>query len=1061
MNKKIILLLMFSLNLVFAQTDTDNDGFADDVDNSPQDWNPFQEDVDEDGIGDWSDPTTIRVSLSESYASDVVSLNSDIEAALDDLYSTNNSQVLSIQFISSDDPNGHISSNASDLQNIQISASDVSLLDFTTKHLHDYELVVSHKNSASQPTKIDTLQLRIFLEENREQTQSPRTTTQIRTGLTENKFTNPFYDSNSEAQFGDRNTMWRAPGFGENQAFYGDINGDGLKDIIFADYRVNYFGRNFNIHQVSNPVFMVNDGDLNFNARYNNFENKTIIHSPNMAVEADLNGDGIDEILNFGEHYHTQWPPHHPHWNYIKKWFSSRDLVFNQDYNDESQKKLRYYSYNSTGLVDQYSKITPGATPNSADGSFFLSMYASGVGDIDDDGDNDIISTSYSSASSTGTWFMILKNDGNGNFESTYKETQFDSAQGHLVVHDVTGDGLSDVLLGLKTLPSTGSYDYNLALIKGASQGDFDVDINSIEVLDKVHPKLMVRNIYVEDINGDGSEEIIAYYTGGYGENNQGVADDEIPNQVKIYEIVDESQGYVNDITSSFFINNEDQMNFYAQSAYLRLQDVDLDGHLDLVPSFKLEPYEDYPENAYRGDWNGSKGFQFFKYYPHIGRFKVVDLGVFNNNPDNIAAQTIYNTYDLEDLNGDNSLEFIHVTDGRGVYIYEYDFGNYCGDSGNGQSTFELNNLENEIYLKNLNSISATPFFDCASFVPTKYYMAVGDSETNITNVLDWTEVSLSNANLTLSTTLNDYTQYYISLKAENSSGNNNETVTKSLTTYNQLLGDSDNDWDLDINDLNAFVNAWPGIDIGPASGAAPYMTPNLDNKSDVFDMNVFTRNWLWSSSSRVIDRINTNSNLMNGHNIEFIQEGNKISIIIPNDITSGRIQIDKSNINSKYEIQNYIGNMMLFQDDNDFYQISFGNLSKTNGLIVIEVVDGIFPNEILLQSFKNDGTDSSNKVVLSIPDDNFLYQNYPNPFNSETSIQYDLAEQSDVKITIFDLKGRVVKTLNEGIKDAGQHIVVWDGKNEDSEKVSSGIYFYQIKSKQYTKTKKMTLIKD
>ncbi len=112
-------------------------------------------------------------------------------------------------------------------------------------------------------------------------------------------------------------------------------------------------------------------------------------------------------------------------------------------------------------------------------------------------------------------------------------------------------------------------------------------------------------------------------------ENNQGVADNEIPNQVKIYEIVDESQGYVNDITSSFFINNEDEMNFYAQSAFLRLQDIDLDGHLDLVPSFRLEPYEDYPQNAYRGDWNDSRGFQFFKFYPHLGKFKVVDLGRF------------------------------------------------------------------------------------------------------------------------------------------------------------------------------------------------------------------------------------------------------------------------------------------------------------------------------------------------------------------------------------------------------------------------------------------------
>ena len=225
----------------------------------------------------------------------------------------------------------------------------------------------------------------------------------------------------------------------------------------------------------------------------------------------------------------------------------------------------------------------------------------------------------------------------------------------------------------------------------------------------------MVRNVYVEDLNGDGTNEIIAYYTGGYGENNQGIADDEIPNQVKIYEIVDESQGYVNDITSSFFINNEDEMNFYAQSAFLRLQDIDLDGHLDLVPSFRLEPYEDYPENAYRGDWNDSRGFQFFKFYPHIGKFKVVDLGVFKSFTNNFPH---YNAYDMEDLNGDGSLEFIHVSDGQGVFVYEYDFGNYCGDSGNGQASFSINNLENDNYSRSLTEISLTPYFDCTSFVP-------------------------------------------------------------------------------------------------------------------------------------------------------------------------------------------------------------------------------------------------------------------------------------------------------------------------------------------------------
>ena len=48
--------------------------------------------------------------------------------------------------------------------------------------------------------------------------------------------------------------------------------------------------------------------------------------------------------------------------------------------------------------------------------------------------------------------------------------------------------------------------------------------------------------------------------------------------------------------------------------------------------------------------------------------------------------------------------------------------------------------------------------------------------------------------------------------------------------TYNNLLGDYDADWDVDVEDLNAFVNAWPNVDIGPATGTSPYLTPSFDS---------------------------------------------------------------------------------------------------------------------------------------------------------------------------------------------------------------------------------------
>ena len=61
--------------------------------------------------------------------------------------------------------------------------------------------------------------------------------------------------------------------------------------------------------------------------------------------------------------------------------------------------------------------------------------------------------------------------------------------------------------------------------------------------------------------------------------------------------------------------------------------------------------------------------------------------------------------------------------------------------------------------------------------------MAVADSESNITNILDWTEVNLNDINLNLNISLNDHTEYFVSLKAENSAADNNDIITQSFTT--------------------------------------------------------------------------------------------------------------------------------------------------------------------------------------------------------------------------------------------------------------------------------------
>jgi len=97
--------------------------------------------------------------------------------------------------------------------------------------------------------------------------------------------------------------------------------------------------------------------------------------------------------------------------------------------------------------------------------------------------------------------------------------------------------------------------------------------------------------------------------------------------------------------------------------------------------------------------------------------------------------------------------------------------------------------------------------------------------------------------------------------------------------------------------------------------------------------------------------------------------------------------------------------------------------------------------------------------VIVQTPEV-FLHQNYPNPFNPTTTINYSLKENSKVSINIYNIKGQKVKQLVSDQLPAGQHSVVWNGKDDNSKSVSSGIYFYNLKTGNFQKVRKMILMK-
>jgi len=94
------------------------------------------------------------------------------------------------------------------------------------------------------------------------------------------------------------------------------------------------------------------------------------------------------------------------------------------------------------------------------------------------------------------------------------------------------------------------------------------------------------------------------------------------------------------------------------------------------------------------------------------------------------------------------------------------------------------------------------------------------------------------------------------------------------------------------------------------------------------------------------------------------------------------------------------------------------------------------------------------------LPTEHLLFQNYPNPFNMETRIRYHLPNYAEVELGVYNLLGERVKTLVDQAQKPGSYSISWDGTNMGDKPVSSGIYFYRLKTGNYAQVKRMLLLK-
>jgi hypothetical protein len=137
----------------------------------------------------------------------------------------------------------------------------------------------------------------------------------------------------------------------------------------------------------------------------------------------------------------------------------------------------------------------------------------------------------------------------------------------------------------------------------------------------------------------------------------------------------------------------------------------------------------------------------------------------------------------------------------------------------------------------------------------------------------------------------------------------------------------------------------------------------------------------------------------------------------------------------------------LFFLDDN-----SYGSWIQSHG----ENIGGTMMYAAIKIKFEDSSADPT-----VTPNVAFLKQNYPNPFNPTTNIAYNMQVPGNVILEIYNIKGQKVKTLIDEYKNAGNHIIAWNGNNDSNQSVASGVYFYKMKvDGKLSSTKKMILMK-
>ena len=390
--------------------------------------------------------------------------------------------------------------------------------------------------------------------------------------------------------------------------------------------------------------------------------------------------------------------------------------------------------------------------------------------------------------------------------------------------------------------------------------------------------------------------------------------------------------------------------------------------------------------------------------------------------------------------------------------------------------TVDIGNIQDTFYITSQNpglNLVLKNFQDDVSGI-SNYYVSVGLSPTGQeiypASPFSSTFISIDESNLS---GLSDFQQYYVNVFARNLVGLDSEIVSSTFYYFGSLIGDHDSDWDIDFVDYAYFIANYPGIDIAPVTGSAPYFFPNFDGISDEKDLNMFQSQWNWSLDQSRRDEPNYTQSSGPGIRPSLRLVNEQLIVTFDPEASTSQFYLEYApdDYVIDYLSSNLNSNIVL--NGNDYEQ----------GIIQMEIADYSFnrsnPIELTF-SFENN-TDSydflkysfstynkSNQIVAegydflqTAPSSYRLAQSYPNPFSSGgTTIEFDLPVTESISMFILDIRGRKVKTLINNERLFGYQSVMWDATNDDGENVSSGVYFYQIKSRSFNEVGKLVFVK-